>query len=789
MIAHGTSLSLLQESPQRRAATALKAYKSNHYIRGAERAIVNRISTVPWWLEDAQGERVTDESPDELRGIGELLDRPYRPQPGDPVVATPKTFDELRSLTIRHMGLVGYGFWYLVGVETLGFPLEVLYINPTRLVPATNKAGELIGWVLDPDAAGRGTPLSIAEVVPFYLEPPEDGFLSDGLVTTARTKIELLRLADTHVGQILASGGRIPGMLTPKEGAMPEEAYQGLVRDLRSIMEDPNAAKRTLVLKAPVDFEGTAMDLDDMKTLELMTMNGDDILSLWGVPRSQLGYPRKFSLGGTADDMDAEAMWNNAAGPRAAGFYDTLQREVLDRYENGITVHIEAPEFDDRLPLFEMAQKAAAIPMRNVERRDLIGLPPLGDPALDDQILLPINVVPVEQAPEFDPGDRVKARLDSTKEVVRLKDALTGFLTEQAERIGRKLEDKSGHVASKPKDDSVWWNQDKEDKALQKVLRPHVVMFAEQGASRAFTKVRGKALDAAFSETLEAQTLRRLASRVTNINKTTRDRIRSLVIDGLAADLSPSEMGRALRGVVKPLEGDAAGNELRRRLGDFGSELRAETIARTEMRVAQNGATLDAYQSDGIERVEMIDGDGDPACSARNGEVVTLSEALQHMDEEHPNGTLDFAPIVRGKAETFGGTSEDRTAPFVQHIHYPPPVQDVHYTPPEVHIPATNVTVPKPDPVNVEVHTPAPVVNIAPAEAPTINMAAPDVTVETAPLDLTPVAKAISDGEKRREKAAGDPQPVYVTNMPGPRTAKVKRDRKGRITEVTPQDS
>lgn len=797
MIRHGIPLSGVRDTPQKRAETALAAYKRNTYIRSAERAIVNRITNVPWWLEDPEGERVTDESPEELRGVRDLLEMPYRPSPGDPIVATPKTFDALRALTIRHMGLTGYGFWYLVGVETLGLPLEVLYINPTRMLPATDDDGALTGWVLDPDARGKGTPLSVDEVVPFYLEPPEDGFLPEGLVSTALTKVELQRMGDQFAGQLLATGGRIPGMLAPQEGSIPDETYQALVRDLRSIMEDPNAAKRTLVLKGPVSFTETAMPPGDMQTLDLMTMSGDDILSLWGVPRSQIGYQRPAGIGESIEDKDAEMMWKNAAGPRAFSFYDTVQH-ILDRFEFPVTINLDLPEFDAEAPKYDMAQKASVVPLRTVERRAILGLPPLGDPMLDNQIVLPINVVPTDMAPEFDPGDAVKARLEGNRQVVRLRDALTGFLKDQAERIGRRLEDKAGHVQNKPNDDSVWWNQKREDEALQKILAPFVTDFAQAGAQRAASKVHGKAVgDDVFTDSLLAQTMKRLALRVTQINKTTRDRIRNLIGAGLDAELSPSEMGVALRGTVKPLEGDTTGNELRRRLGDFGSELRAETIARTEMRVAQNAGTIDAYAQDGVQQVEMIDGDGDPECAARDGRVVSLEEAERHMAEEHPNGTLDFAPIVN--LEPQKATIPEQEPSRQPATVAPPAIITPPSAPPtlgedmQIHI--HNHAPGQDDPGSVEVEEvltakeqlealkamleaqPAPVINVQPPDVhidpATVNVAAPEVTVQPPEVKVDVQAP---------QKASGDIQPVYVTNMP--KGKKVKRDPSGRIDRI-----
>jgi hypothetical protein len=151
-------------------------------------------------------------------------------------------------------------------------------------------------------------------------------------------------------------------------------------------------------------------------------------------------------------------------------------------------------------------------------------------------------------------------------------------------------------------------------------------------------------MDDILNAVVERTTRDRLARRVTAINNTTRDRIRDMNVQAVDEGLSPSQFGKMLRGVVNPLESDKVGQALARKLGSFGSELRAETIARTEMRVAQNAAQLDAFKGLGGRQVELIDGDDDPVCAARNGRIVSLEEAEQIMLSEHPNGTLTFAP-------------------------------------------------------------------------------------------------------------------------------------------------
>ena len=76
-------------------------------------------------------------------------------------------------------------------------------------------------------------------------------------------------------------------------------------------------------------------------------------------------------------------------------------------------------------------------------------------------------------------------------------------------------------------------------------------------------------------------------------------------------------------------------------------ETRSNIIARTEMKYAQNMASVEAYREAGITHVEIVDGllpTSDDECIERNGDIVTIAEA--EAIEEHPNGTLSFVPFI-----------------------------------------------------------------------------------------------------------------------------------------------
>ena len=81
------------------------------------------------------------------------------------------------------------------------------------------------------------------------------------------------------------------------------------------------------------------------------------------------------------------------------------------------------------------------------------------------------------------------------------------------------------------------------------------------------------------------------------------------------------------------------------------AKIRANVIARTEVKYAQRESSLSAYRTSGrVDRVLLFDarlGNTDADCLDRDNTEVSFQEAQQLSFDEHPNGTLDFAPVVQ----------------------------------------------------------------------------------------------------------------------------------------------
>lgn len=670
-------LSAFQRDPARMARQAQDVYLANRHIRQAERLIAQRFSTVEWHLEDGAGLKIGREPGDNgdprYLAVLDLLERPYRPLPGDPVAAVPRTRSTLWNITCRHTGIAGYGAWYLDEAEALaGTPNALLYINPARIKPASDKAGNLVGWVLDPDSPSGGTPLDADKVIVFQLEPPDTGHLGTGLVETALTMVDLTRYADRHAAGVLAAGGRLAGAFAPKgTDTIEEEAYKQLVLDLRQAAEDPQSARRVNILRGPVEFHRLSATPSELDLVAVMNLSRDEVHELWNVPRSQVGGATSQGLNsGESKGYDEAVLWQNAVGPRLRTFAETLQYELLDRYaELGLTIRlvIEEPEFDDETPQYERATKATVLPLKNRERREMVGMEPFGDerdeevwmasgmtrvypePAAPPPMLLPPAIDPepgpgveeIEPRDEEDPSmaERMGA-MKASMEVVRaharsvMQRDLRDLLRSVGAQVAQRARDRHEHLVRKPSDVDAVFSVDRMERDLLAVLTPHLRAVAEgAGGSVAMRFGKAELRDAVLEKLLRSSGI-----RIKGIAETTRERVREIVAQGVADGLSAAELGDRLQGAS----------------GLF-DELRAETIARTETATVLNEAAIAQYGEFGVEQVTVVDGDGDDACAEADGQTWSLAEA-EANPIAHPNCVRTFTPLV-GAPSLAGATA------------------------------------------------------------------------------------------------------------------------------------
>lgn len=127
-----------------------------------------------------------------------------------------------------------------------------------------------------------------------------------------------------------------------------------------------------------------------------------------------------------------------------------------------------------------------------------------------------------------------------------------------------------------------------------------------------------------------------IGDEITGVTTYTRERLVNVLFDAVEGDGLPSmtELGGRMRDAV-----DGA---------YILSPDRALTIARTETATLLNIGQLAAYHQNGIENVDVTDGDDDEDCAEADGATWTIEEALDDPIA-HPNCVRSFAPADPGE--------------------------------------------------------------------------------------------------------------------------------------------
>jgi HK97 family phage portal protein len=232
------------------------------------------------------------------------------------------------------------------------------------------------------------------------------------------------------------------------------------------------------------------------------------------------------------------------------------------------------------------------------------------------------------------------ARLDADR--VKLESEFDSEMLKFLEDLGADLARVSETIL-KPKDD-----RDIADEMLRAVdMGKRVREFVQTGQAqyvkvaqstyRAIASVLGVALDLPDATALKviAEGGRRMG--LSDLLASTRKKLTAVLEEGRRMGQGPAELARTIRDTVPA--------------GPWTTPaIRAKVIARTETLHAQRYSTLSGYRDSGrVDAILIYDarlGDSDPECEARNGTTVSFDAAAEMMAEEHPNGSLAFAPVI-----------------------------------------------------------------------------------------------------------------------------------------------
>jgi phage portal protein BeeE len=681
----GPLLSVTGTSYQEKAAAYLRAYKSGWFYK-AESRISRDLANLSWTLsyEDTEGDNAEEivapqnSTPFErLDPLEQFLRLSERPNPW-------QTGRQLKQQSQIRLDMTGRALIYLEGGDGGGLPTALYGISPSRMWPSRNRQGQLIGWVLDHNSAGGGVPFSAEEILVVEYVGEDDPV---GVIEAVYAQVPLTDLVARHVGDVLTTGGRLAGMAWPKNRSLDEDEYQDVLRAWRNVASDPNAARRLLVFPEPMEFDKGAATPTELGIPELSALTRDEILTAFPISPYMLGVPMPHGLAsGEQRREERHEYWEGTQHPRVEIWEDAIQQQLIGRYEAAVgrplDMDIEEPNLDDAATLTEKATAYQSLVAIGFDAKDSVAAVGLDHIKWNG---LPSSIDPVEkqkraeqmaaqlagqtpgqegeqtppqspqdaqgrpqqpQAPQAPPAPAKARTLEQRAEVMDaelkgLHEAVHAALIDQRQRLIPLIEaslpkTKGARQKALPDD---WWDPKRERSAFLKALQTAYLRLT-RGALEVVANNVGRVVLPTAVRPITAKLLESAGLRIDDINETTRSAIVDTLTEG-------TRRGYSIQQLVHGVPDEAFGGLHELKLANGGpawDTLRAETIARTETMLAYNEAALRGYGEFNVSQVEAIDGDNDEECAARDGQVYDLDEAL--AIDDHPNGTLDWAPVL-----------------------------------------------------------------------------------------------------------------------------------------------
>jgi len=665
----GPALSTLRTTPQQKAESYLRAYRVGWFYKAESKISADiaglKVQVMP---EGADGDNEQAIVPPDLdipfealNPVDQFLRLMEKPNPK-------QTGRQLRQKTQIRRDMAGAAFWYLEGGAGGATPTAIYGISPARMWPAYDRTGARIGWVMDRDAPSGGVPFDDDEIIAFVNQGPEDTYDPVGVVEAVFAHVSLGERIAVHAADMLATGGRLAGMLWPKDRALDEDEYRDVQRAWRNVASDPNAARRLLVFPEPMEWAQGAASPREIGIPELAALSRDEILTAFPISPYMLGVPMKgggLDNGGASRREEKATYWEETIHPRVEDFEEDIQVNLVSRYEalmgETFDFEVKEPNLDDAASLIEKAGAYRALiaiggnpdaAWEHVGLDDLKwdGLPALLDPAKQ------LEMQQQAQKPDTAQGSRVVVRDQDPRDTTAVQQTLVGkarddlvgqelpgfrgrmheFLVDQRARVVARLRNQKGKGKASVPDG--WWDTDAEDAALRAALDDPYKRLA-RGAMQAVANSMDRVVMPKRLDRVLEQALKAAGSRISGINEVTRQAIAEQLTEGVRRGYSIDQL---VRGVPDENFVGVQNAPLKNGIPAF-DEYRAELIARTETMNAYNDAALRGYGSFGVKEVLAIDGDKDAECEQRDGRVYTIDDALGVSD--HPNGTLDWAPV------------------------------------------------------------------------------------------------------------------------------------------------
>lgn len=587
------------------------------------------------------------------------------------------TFPDLVLVTQAYLELVGEAFWAVLPEE--GQPQEIWPLRPDKVEVLRSDKEFVAGYRYKPrlDVEVTFKPESI---VPFREFDPLNPFRGMGAVMAVAFAGDTDLFAAKWNRNFFYNSA-VPLMAIILKDTVGERARKRFEKAWRSQYEGVAKAHKTAVVQGVesfvTDFHRTHKEMD---FLEQRRFNRDEILAIFGVPKTVLGLTEDVNR---ANAEATTASWlEHEIRPKMNRLVNTMTEFLLRRYENGAEYFFD---FVDPVPANRELElsfyKAQGIPWmtpNEIRRRE--GLESLGKEG--DRLYVPINLVGIDVNPpqserQFRSGLR---KVPLKKPPVRQKERYMQVLSYHRDEFVKTMSKLMAEGRRKLSDEELGERSWRQMIGIQEVFEQRYTeqlrnLFEEQKAD-ALSRLRGEkalkqieddvfAMDewiVTFRNTFrplvielikqQGQDMVELVGPGGAFDVTTERVLNYIENEGLLFVSRVNETTRetlreALREGVKEGEGIDDLAVRIEQVFDEASRIRAEMIARTETISASNFARQESFAQFGVKRQRWftaLDERVREAHARAHGQVRSLGETFEVGGEAlrfpgDPNGS------------------------------------------------------------------------------------------------------------------------------------------------------
>ena len=636
------------------------------------------------WMQRALPEARLSVSRVDAKGVRQVLDN----HPMLQLIARPNAYYgdiALWAGTVLSWCLDGNAYWLKVR-NGVGRPAELWYVPHWTMEPIGSDDGSefLTHYIYRPGGGIAPMRISPVDVVHFRhgIDPrnPRKGISPlDGVIREIFMDLE----SSNFVASLLRNMG-VPGVVvSPKSGGIVSNDDVEATKAWFKQAFGGDRRGEPLVMGAPTDVSQFGFNPGQMNMSEARDIAEERVCAQLGIPAAVVGFGaglQSTKVGATMSEL-IKLAWRNGVLPVGRAFADELDRSLLldfgraDQLKSFFDTSevLALSDDEDRLTTRIMAQVSGGL-ITLAEAREALGwdVDPSHQIYLRPAMALetPAGSAPTARAggalPAPEPKSGQKAR--ATPEQRRAGAAYVRALQQQEEPLQKAMEQRllpyfaglgrDAAAAARPllaaedltPKDAPAGETKSSDLVVAQILDAlgipaHRTAFQKLYEAH-YLDVAKKVSDAAGLIGLTAMLPDPVARSIVgaggrragliDLEAQTRKALFEALADGRAAGEGAEALAARISGYVEGGPWTAPG-------------IRARTIARTETKYAQNISTVERAKAAGVQRFVVFDGRLGPGRSldehiARDGSIVTADEAAQMAADEHPNGTLSFAP-------------------------------------------------------------------------------------------------------------------------------------------------